>query len=544
MNRLALLGLLVVCSVAAAQEGDSPTAGYDAEFVDIKVPEEVKAGEVFSAQITMRNTGSKPWESWPLRLRTVGPENNTRWGTSYIIVQQGTTVEDGQEYTFQSNLRAPEEPGEMAFQWQMCRDGKHFFGQKTAEKTIRVVPHDETAEPEKSPAEKTSLTCEDFVYVGSFKPPAHVGKSRGAFSNCGLAFRRTKQGKPRLIINYTHTSQVLYEVDIPELVNVQEATHEELPETEPAIIWGTVRAERDGMQAISPNGDFAWDDETGTLYWTWYHGYKTGAAPPVFAASKLQPDGKVTTSGPWLLSVPSGLYKGYWGGVVLLPDAWAREHTDGKRIGLGFGGYYSICGPASRGPALGVIPQPKPEDTKIPVTELLYSPYASPAPRDGEYFSANCGFWYNTPTNRKSGKWTFTDHCTAGVFIDDETKPAYIVFTRMGTGRLGYDFGKITSAGQSAWWYVYDAADLAAVADGKTKATDLAPSSMTPMRYPLGKVVSGACYDKTERMLYLCVVNAYRQGRERFPVIHAYRLRDEKEPQKEPDSEPSDSPGT
>jgi hypothetical protein len=520
--------MLAAAALPAADKPKAPAPDYDAEYVNMKVPEQVTAGDIFSARVTMRNTGTKPWASWPLRLRTVGPENNTRWGTSYIIVRQGRTVEGGQEYTFGSRLRAPDESGEAAFQWQMCKDGKHFFGEKTPERTIKVMPRPKEPEPDE-PAEdddEKGLSFQDFEYVGSFKPPMRVGKARGAFSRCGLAVRRPEGKKPRLILNYTHPTQVLFEVEIPALVKAADGKHGSLPVTQPATVWGRLTAEREGMRKISPNGDFAWDDKTRTLYWTWYHGYKTGAAPPVLGLSALADDGTATTTGPWLLSVKSGLYKGYWGGAALLPADWAAKHTGGKRLALGFGGYYSICGSASRGPALGVVPLPKPEKKKVPVTELLYHPSGSPAPRDGQYFSANCGFWHNNPTSADSGTWTFTDHCEAGTFIDDEERPAYIVFTRMGAGRLGYDFGAITSAGRSAYWYVYDAADLAAAAAGEKKPTGITPSSMTRVRYPLGSSVTGACYDKPERTLYLCARHAYRHGRESFPVVHAYRLKE------------------
>ena len=120
MTRYGLLAGLVLAAAigAAAPLGRAAEGGvadvlsdYDAAFVDVKAPEKVTAQDVFRVAITMRNTGAKPWGSWPLRLRTLNPPNNTRWGTNYILVAQGRSVKSGQEYTFSSRLKAPARPG-------------------------------------------------------------------------------------------------------------------------------------------------------------------------------------------------------------------------------------------------------------------------------------------------------------------------------------------------------------------------------------------------------------------------------------------------
>ena len=111
------------------------------------------------------------------------------------------------------------------------------------------------------------------------------------------------------------------------------------------------------------------------------------------------------------------------------------------------------------------------------------------------------------------------------MFVDAPSGWAYVAFARLGTGRLGYDFGAITSAGQSQYWYFYDPADLGAAAAGEIKPWQVVPREMAKVSYPLGRNATGACYDAKQRILYLCAAWAYPHGRERYPVIHAYRVK-------------------
>jgi hypothetical protein len=153
---------------------------------------------------------------------------------------------------------------------------------------------------------------------------------------------------------------------------------------------------------------------------------------------------------------------------------------------------------------------------------MLCHPHDAPAPRDGDYFNANCGFWSEQPAGPDRGTWTYDDRCRAGAFIDTAAGHAYVAFVRLATGRLGYDFGTITSAGASQYWYFYDPRDLGEAAGGKRRPSETRPSSMARVDYPLGRAVTGACFDPGARRLYLCVSWAYPEGRESYPVIHAY----------------------
>ncbi|MHB1034179.1 MAG: hypothetical protein ACYC35_19635 [Pirellulales bacterium] len=506
---------------------------YAAAFVRMTVPESVRVHEAFPVTITVRNTGSRTWEGASIRLRLVDSSNRRGWGTDYILIAQGTAVKAGQEYAFRSYLKAPATPGKVSFQWQVRKDGEDgagekWFGQLTPARTIDVVaraaaPRQAVA-PRDASAGKKVLSFGDFEYLGSFKPPMVVGQSRGAFSDTGLALRAMPDGRDRLFVNYTHPTQALFEIEIPELGKVRNGAHADLKTAAVKQVWGSLNIPVPGEEPLSPNGGFVWLEAKQTLVWTWYHGYKTGDAPPVLAATRLS-KGAVTHAGPWRVAAPGGLYKSYWGGVLPLPKAFADQYTGGKTLALGFGGYYSICAAASRGPALGAIPDPTEGQKSVPVTAMLYHPHESPAPRDGDYFNANCGFWSEQPAGPEQGTWTYDDWCRAGAFAETKTgRAAYLAFVREGTGRLGYDFGTITSAGSAEYWYCYDPKDLGAAARGQTTPWKIAPSSMTRVGYPLGRTVTGACFDARTGRLYVCLSWAYPDGLESFPVIHVYRV--------------------
>jgi hypothetical protein len=231
---LAILGLCLLAGSGGAGFAANPGGkDYDSGFVDMVVPDRVLVHEVFPVTITVRNTGTRTWEGWPVRLRSVHPPNNRTWGTDYILIAQGTAVKAGDTYTFRSYLKAPAAAGKVNFQWQICKDGETWFGEVTPSRTIDVVASPATASNASVPKDSASagkkiLAFDDFEYLGSFKPPKIVQGARGAFSESGLALRPMADGRDRLLMNYTHPTQVLFEIEIPELAKIQYGEHADL----------------------------------------------------------------------------------------------------------------------------------------------------------------------------------------------------------------------------------------------------------------------------------------------------------------------------
>ena len=518
-----LLSILAFVLSLSPPAGAQPKAAeWDAKHVKTDVPKTVAADQVFVAKITLKNTGTQAWREvrdvGAPALKSQSPDDTPTWGTNFVILGQGVEVKPGQEFTFRSNLRAPTDPGKYTFQWRL-HGQPGYFGETTAKVEITVTKaKGADVKPPAVPAAdatgKRPLAADDFEYLGSFKVPEKVGKGGAGFSESGLTLRKAPDGSRRLFLNYTHPQQVLFEVDIPALAKFEKGDAGPLKTATVAKEWGEV-----GGKDASPNGGLAWDDDKKLLYWTSYHPYWTGGDRRVLNATKLADD-KATAAGSW--TVPD--QKWHWGGVTRLPKSFADKYTGGKRLALGFGGYYSVVAPCSRGPALSAVADPDPAKGRAEgLVNLLGYQAGTAAPRPGDYFDANCSFWNDQPASRAAGKWTYCDHCRAGVLIDLPDRQAFVAFAKLGTGRLGYDYGAITNAGEAQYWYLYDTRALGEGAKGARKAA-VAPY-LTHPDPGMGGTTTGACFDEDERTLYVLRTNAHPVGREFHPLVHAYRVK-------------------
>jgi hypothetical protein len=559
---------LILAGVRLEAQGPAGTAPnatlqWDAKCVAVKVPEKVLTDQVFTGEITVKNTGSAPWASIPYAgepnpqpiLYCQGPDRNKTWGTDFAYVGQGKEIGPGKEFTFVSGFKAPSVPGEYDFQWRLARRAKDgetvFFGEPTVRKVIRVRPRPATPQPARSardPAGKKVLGLDDFQYVGSFRLPERVEKGGAGYSEIGIALRKMPDGTRRLLTNYTHPGQTLFEAEIPPLARFDGTDPKPLRVAEVKKVWGSLVLDVPkigDLQRIGPNGGLCWDEDSKTLYWTFYHGYWTGGGFPVLSASRLQDDGKMTSVGRWRLPQAVNKWKSYWGGVTKLPADFARKYTGGRTMALGFGGYYSICAGCSRGPALAAIAQPDPNRDELDIAELLCYRDPAAAPRDGDYFYGLGNIWYDVPQGPNQGSWTMDDWCRSGVFVDLPEKHGYIAFVKLANGRIGYDYGAIGATRASQWWYFYDPKDLGEAAKGLKKPGEIVPHSMAKVLYPgqgeqelqqaqergtvhvggIAGSVTGACFDEQEKRLYVCKLCSIRVGMELHPRVNVYRVK-------------------
>jgi hypothetical protein len=516
-------------------------AEMDALHVATEAPSSVLAGEVFEAKITMENAGSRPWGDG-LKLLSQFPEGNETWGTSFIILGQGRSCTPGEQIVFASYLKAPATPGDHEFRWRMARneDGR-TFGEPTPPRTIKVLPRPpeppRPAAPARDPSRKAVLAAGDLEYAGSFKLPESVDGCGSAFTESGLAFRKAGDGSTSLFVRTGLGRSVVYEAGIPEPAKLASADHSVLKTAPVLRVWGEIALPKDGEDEIGADAGFWWDEETRTLTWSYYHGYATRRYP-VLGASRLV-EGKVAHLGPWRVPDSIPWFKAYWGGVTRLPREFADRYTGGRTLALGFGGYYSIVAAASRGPALAAIAEPVPGKPDLDMVELLAYPWEKEfgAPRDGDYFVANSSWGGRQPEAPERGWWTMDDAARAGAFIDLPDKHGLLVLAYLATGRIGYDYGAITSAGDVNAWYFYDPEDLGAAAKGLRKPWEVIPSSWTRVAYPRGiregtswgskaGDATGACFEADSRRLYIYQRFTIDVGsRELFPAIHIYRVK-------------------
>ena len=101
----------------------------DAVFVSQSVPTRVAQGTLFTATVTMRNTGTTAWTAAnSFRLGSQSPQDNTVWGTHRVMLAATDKVHQNQQKSFTFNLTAPVTPGFYTFQWRMVQDGVAWFG--------------------------------------------------------------------------------------------------------------------------------------------------------------------------------------------------------------------------------------------------------------------------------------------------------------------------------------------------------------------------------------------------------------------------------
>ena len=124
-----------VASVDAARR-----TGDSAVFLGPKrLPNIMDPGESGRVVLTMQNNGTTTWTSLESYvLGSQNPPDSFTWGTR--CVELANDVPPGESATFLIGLVAPKTPGVYDFQWQMARGGVHWFGEKSANIAVRVIP--------------------------------------------------------------------------------------------------------------------------------------------------------------------------------------------------------------------------------------------------------------------------------------------------------------------------------------------------------------------------------------------------------------------
>jgi hypothetical protein len=224
-------------------------------------------------------------------------------------------------------------------------------------------------------------------------------------------------------------------------------------------------------------------------------------------------------------------WKSYWAGVTKLSKNFAQQYTGGRDMAVGFGGYFSVCAPASKGPALAAIRTPDSTRDTLDLAEMMTYSDPSASERDGNYIPF-CTYWNTIPQSPWQGKWEKEDFCRAGIFIDLPDKHGYLAFPNLITGRIGYDYGGgdyDKSTGHQSYWYFYDPKNLGKAASGQMRPDSIHPSSRPAINYPTGgDLVTGVCFDPESRMIYLYLLNARNKNHYWgvYPIIHAYHIKE------------------
>ncbi|GBF72549.1 hypothetical protein PA598K_00806 [Paenibacillus sp. 598K] len=158
----------------------------DAILLDLQLPEQMIAGEKYTASVTVRNVGSATWTATDLFRLAATTDNTLAWSDfqdgGYALASNNQRVylaatdhiEPQQIKTFAFQVQAPAAPGNYLFGASMIRDGVAGFGDNRKQ-TIQVVP---------APAQAARITA---VTVPSVMTEEQVSTIAVTVKNIGTA---------------------------------------------------------------------------------------------------------------------------------------------------------------------------------------------------------------------------------------------------------------------------------------------------------------------------------------------------------------------
>jgi hypothetical protein len=397
---------------------------------------------------------------------------------------------------------------------------------------ILLLPNTTAQEPETPEAalKRPLLTKDDFEYVGAFALPKIAVNWSTAFGDVGIAMRRFN-GKLRFITaTHRYSKDALYEVEFPGF-GLEE---NKWPEAKLVKEWGT-DLYGDSKLVKAKTGEIGlvdglhYDERTNRLYYnfgSWYNIPPTNDPAMGFAVLEDDKVAKVGTG--W--KSPDGHAahsQKIRGGTLIIPDWFSTTYLGGRRLGLGFGGYYSGVSNCSKGPFLAAAHEPS--DTAgggtLDMLTLIDHPDKHWGLRDPDYKSEIN--WAPNPRG-DVGYWGAMDEVNgAGIWIDLPDKHGLLIGSNMGHGRVWYEMSDRHCERLEAWWWVYDPAQLAEVATRKRNPWDCEPKfwKMDYKPRPLRIKTSGFCFDSATRTLFVSCQMSVKSGVEYHTLIHGYRIK-------------------
>ncbi len=417
-------------------------------------------------------------------------------------------------------------------------------GQLSAPTNLRI----ET--PSSLPSQRQTLSQADFRLLGGFK------LSRSPYDlrlESGVAFRRSA-GQRTLLIG-----QSLVEFRIPS--SLGSGSWDSYPELGPSRAFGNFWGPKLRFQPETPGSQSGytvtslhglyWDEIDQRMYATFGDDYYTGSngsktATSLGAATLSDTSSTGSTLGSWFFQNCG--YKRVQGGVTGIPEWFANQYCQGRRLAAGFGGYFSILshGDVSLGPSMLAFGPPNlamnPHLSGLPWSELLYYPSSNRAHRDADYrddYESVNPIDTNGDGVADRGTWFWNDTMfQAGCWIDNGSKHGVIFVPYMGHGRGWYDNSRLNGESGAHWFYLYNPMDVAKVPGGAASYTPQ-PSARWVANFPgmpreipwgiepftggFGRATRGVAYDPIESRLYV-LQGAPGYYPDMAPTVYVYQV--------------------
>ena len=369
------------------------------------------------------------------------------------------------------------------------------------------------------------LQPDDFEYLGAFKLPQCACGLSTAYASAGMAMRRVNGNLQFLTCTHVYDRWPSTSATSP----AGALTPSTWPQATIVREWGTAVY---GNPSVKPSRadwtcGLSYDQATGRLYYSYASGYNVAQTNiPSLGCAVLDEAGPVV-SGPWLSqNVTIQVMRG---GSLMIPDWFADTYLAGRKLGVGFGGGYSGWAACSPGPTLAAAHHPAGSATQLDTIRLLQydqTDLSHWATRDADYWSegvynlhnpvGDVGYWISMDSvgaarlDRSAGQ--------AGPAVPDQHGP-WTHLVRLWQARR--------PSGHEAWWWVYDPADLAEVAQGHMDTWEPQHDSWmmqyTPRQYKVGP---GCAFDAQTRTLFVIAPGSYRLGgQEWYPLVHGYRIK-------------------
>lgn len=151
-----------------------PPSANASIIVSSNIPIEMVAASLYSASVTVKNTGTTTWTK-AAGYKLGSPQNSDPFVTPARVDLPATAaIAPGQSHTFTFTMTAPATPGSYVTDWRMIREGVQWFG-SIVSKTVAVVGVPPTAFSLASPAnaaqvpENVTLTWTDSSNENAYR---------------------------------------------------------------------------------------------------------------------------------------------------------------------------------------------------------------------------------------------------------------------------------------------------------------------------------------------------------------------------------------
>jgi hypothetical protein len=131
-----------VVSMPVATATPAPMVSHAAQFISQTVPTTMYTGQLYSIQITYKNTGTATWTAGTrFMLGAQNPQDNALWiSTARVTLGSTESIAPGATKTFKFSVKAPTTSATYNFQWRMLQEGVKWFGDWSPNVAVKVTP--------------------------------------------------------------------------------------------------------------------------------------------------------------------------------------------------------------------------------------------------------------------------------------------------------------------------------------------------------------------------------------------------------------------